>query len=299
MAHRVPERLGDLAGQRPPAQVGDGGGDHDRHVDPGLFARHVDGIERRLAVECVEHGLDQQQVHPALDQGARGLVIGGDEFVEGDVAHAGVVDIGRDRGGAVGRTEDAGDEARPPRARGLDRVRRFTGEARATDVQLMDHLFGTVVGLGDAGRVEGIGLDDVGAGLEIGDVDGGDDLGAAQGQQVVVALLGHGVIGEAGAAIGGLVEPVRLDHGAHGTVQDEDAGVELAHQHVAPRPHVEPRRAPVRWCARHLTRAIALAQQPRGGSCRRLAHARPSAAPAASPAPAAPAGRSPSTWEIA
>ena len=45
-----------------------------------------------------------------------------------------------------------------------------------------------VIGLGDRGRGEGVGLDDVGAGLEIAQVNVADGLGLRQRQQIVVAL---------------------------------------------------------------------------------------------------------------
>ena len=74
----------------------------------------LDGEDRRLGVEGVEDRLDQQQVGAAVDQAARLLGIGRAQLVEGDVAEAGIVDVRRDRRGAVGRPERAGDEARLP-----------------------------------------------------------------------------------------------------------------------------------------------------------------------------------------
>ena len=54
----------------------------------------LDGEERGLGVEGVEDGLDQQQVHAALHQAAGGLGVGRRQLVEGDVAQAGIVDVG-------------------------------------------------------------------------------------------------------------------------------------------------------------------------------------------------------------
>ena len=47
--------------------------------------------------------------------------------------------------------------------------------------------------------------------------------GWRQHQEIVVALEIVAKILEALAAIAGLVEPVALDHGAHGAVEDQDA----------------------------------------------------------------------------
>ena len=69
------------------------------------------GEDRRLGVQRVEDRLDQDDVGAAVDQAAQLLAIGDAQIVEGDGAVAGIVDVGRDRGGAVGRPERAGDEA--------------------------------------------------------------------------------------------------------------------------------------------------------------------------------------------
>jgi hypothetical protein len=77
--------------------------------------------------------------------------------------------------------------------------------------------------LRDAGRGERIGGDDVGPGAEIGEVDGAYGVRPAEIEEIVVAadLAIPGV--EACAAIAPLVEAERLDHRAHGAVEDEDA----------------------------------------------------------------------------
>ena len=71
-----------------------------------------DGEDRGLGVERVEDGLDQERIDAAGEQPAHLLGIGDAQLVEGDGAKAGIGDVGRDRGGAVGRADGAGDEAR-------------------------------------------------------------------------------------------------------------------------------------------------------------------------------------------
>jgi hypothetical protein len=53
-------------------------------------------------------------------------------------------------------------------------------------------------------------------------VDAGDDRGLSQRQQIVVALLVSAVRVEALAVIFVRAQSVRLDHGAHGAIQDQD-----------------------------------------------------------------------------
>ncbi len=226
VAHRVPEGLGGLPGEGAAGGVGDGAGDHDRQLDAVLVEHLLHGEDRRLGVEGVEDGFDEDQVGAALDQAAGRLGVVVHQLVEGDVAVAGVVDVRGDRAGAAGWTKHAGDEARPLRGfQGLG-IGHLAGDARAGDVQLIGQRLHAVVGLGYAGGVEGVGLEDVGAGIQVGLLDRGDDLGLAQQQQVVVALDVARPVGEARATVVGLVQLVALDHGAHAAVEDQDAFLE-------------------------------------------------------------------------
>ncbi len=222
MADRVPERGRRLARERAAGAVGDGAGDHHRQPAAALGERLLAGEDRRLGVQRVEDGLDQEQVGAAVDQPADLLGVGIAQLVEGDGAEAGIVDVGRHRGGAVGRPERAGDEARLAVVL-LGFERRAPGEPRAVAVQLVDDVLHAVIGLGDAGRGEGVGLENVGAGLRIGEVDRLDRLGLGQRQQVVVALQVAGAGGEALAAEMCFFELEALHLGPHRAVEHEDA----------------------------------------------------------------------------
>ncbi|MCY1284935.1 hypothetical protein D9M70_338560 [compost metagenome] len=223
VAHRVPEGFGGLPRQGAAGGVGDGAGNHDRQLEAQFLEHALHGEDRRLGVQGVEDGLDQDQVRAALDQAAGGLGVVLHQLVEGDVAVAGVVHVRGDGAGTAGRAEHAGDEARPVRRlQGLG-IGHLAGQARAFDVQLVDQLFHAVVGLGHAGGVEGVGLEDVRAGVQVGLLDGLDHVRAAQQQQVVVALHVARPVGEAGAAVVLFLQLVALDHGAHAAVEDQDA----------------------------------------------------------------------------
>ena len=126
--------------------------------------------DRRLGVERVEDRLDEDDLGAAVDEAPHLLGIGLAHLVEGDRAVAGIVHVGRDRQRAVRRADGAGDEAAAAVLR-LGEDRRLAGEARALAVQLVDDRLEAVVGLGDRGAREGVGLDDVGAGAEVVEVD--------------------------------------------------------------------------------------------------------------------------------
>ena len=83
-------------------------------------------------------------------------------------------------------------------------------------------VLGAVVGLGDPGRGERVGGDDVGAGAEVGEMQFAHRVGLRQDQDVIVAAQVARPIGEALPAIAGLVELEPLDLGAHGAVEHQD-----------------------------------------------------------------------------
>ncbi len=221
VAHRAPERRRRLAGEQPPRAIGDGAGDHHRHAHAAHLGDVGDGRDRRLGIERVENRFDQQQVGAALEQPFDLLGISGAQFVEGDRAKAGIGDVGRDRGGAIGRPDRARHEARTA-VLVLREIGRGAGELGALDIELMGNIRHAVVGLGDARRGEGVGGDDIGARAEIREVNVADLGRLAEDEQIVVAahLAVPGI--EARAPIAFLVEPERLDHGAHGAVEHQD-----------------------------------------------------------------------------
>ena len=218
---RIPERFRQLARQQAAGFVGDGARDHHGHVDAALFANLGDGVERRLGVQRVEDGFDQQQIGAAVEQPVDLLAIGFAQIVKGDGAVAGIGDVGRDRGGAVGRAERAGHEARLAVFRRHPFGRRAR-ELCAVAVELIGEVRHVVVGLRDRGRGERVGGDDVGAGAQIVGVDVLDRLRLRQDQQIVVAADVAVKIRKTLAAEGGLVILQALDHGAHGAVEHQD-----------------------------------------------------------------------------
>src|SRR5262249_29172933 len=133
--------------------------------------------ERRLRLEDVLLGLDDQQVDAALDQRAGLLVEDLDQAPEADVAEGGVVGRGQEAGGpdragheAVGAGCLAGDLSRP--AVDLDRVVR---EPPLVELQ--------------AAPLEGVGLEHLGAGIEHGAVDALDDVGTIEDERLMALAL--------------------------------------------------------------------------------------------------------------
>ena len=222
VAHGMPEARRGLARQGAARQIGDGARDHHRQAGPQIFEHLVDAGQRRLGIERVEDGLDQDQVRTALDQGAGGFGIGDAQVVERHGTVAGIVDVRRNGGRAVGRPDRARDEARPAVLL-LGEVGRLTREAGTLAVQFDCQRLHAVIGLGDGGARKGVGLDDVGAGQEVIEVDGPDGVGLCEVEEVIVAAQIARPLDEAAAAEVGLRELVTLNHRAHGAVEHQDA----------------------------------------------------------------------------
>ena len=182
----------------------------------------IDGGKRRLGVQGVEDRLDDQNIRAALDQRGCRLGIGRAQIVEAHRAKARIIDVGRNRGGAIGRPQGAGDEAALA-VLGLRLVGRFARKPRRGKIQFGDKLFHPIVGLRNPRRTECIRFDDVGTGLEIGEINGLDRLRLGEAQEIVVASQVARPIRKARAAKFGFAELVLLDHRAHGAVEHQNS----------------------------------------------------------------------------
>ena len=144
-----------------------------------------------------------------------------DQLVKGDIAKAGVVDIWRDGGGAVGWADGTGNKAGFVRcAIGIGRC---FGDFCCCDVDVISLGFHAIIGHGDGGGVEGVGADDVSANFEICLMNFFDHLGFGEGEEVIVAFDVLVPIGKFLTTIIFFPEFVALDHGAHGAINDQDA----------------------------------------------------------------------------
>ncbi len=219
----VPERLDRLSRQRPSARVRDRPRHHQWDIEPALIQQAPHREERSLAVERIEDRLDHEQVDPALEERVGLSAIGGGELRERDVPETRIVDVGRKRRSAVRRPEDADHEAWPLGRAHCHRVGFAARELRRGHVELVHRVFCPIVALRDHLGVERIGLEQVGTGLEVAAVDLGDDVGPRDGQEIIVATQILGMRAEPLPAEILLLQRVRLDHRAHGAVEDEDA----------------------------------------------------------------------------
>ncbi len=235
MHHRDPEGVDGLPREVAAREVGDRDRGHHRKARAAFVERAHDARERRLGVEGVEGGLDQQQVHAAVDQAQGLLVVGRFELGIAHGPSAGVVDVARERGRLVRRPERTGDPARPVRLRGRGRVDSLARGAGGGDVDVVDERLGAVVGLRDAVGVERVGLDDVRARGQVFAVGGLHEIRPAQVQELVVALDVLRPALEPLAPVVLLGQPMGLQQRAHRPVDDEHTPLELSHERFVPR----------------------------------------------------------------
>ena len=171
MGDGVPEGLQRLPREGAAAAVGHRHRDHERNADAtrceDLLHRH----DRRLGIERVEDGLDEEQIHAAVEQRLDLFGVGLADLIEGGRTEAGVVHIGREGERAVGRADRTGDEEGPAGLLCSNPVHRSSGDLGGRDVELARELLEPVVGLRDPLRREGVGLDDVGSRAQILAVD--------------------------------------------------------------------------------------------------------------------------------
>ncbi len=223
MADRVPEPGRGLAGEGAAREVGDGAGDHQRQAQSGLGKDLLGREDRRFGVQRVEDRLYKDKVGAAVHQPADLPAIGGPQVVERHGTVAGIVHVRGDRRGAVGGPQRTRHEAAPA-VLGLGAAAGVANQLGAASVEVIDPLLHRVVGLGNDGRGEGVGLDDVGARDGVAVVDLLDRLRLGEDQEVVVALL-RVVVDRTGPVSREVVlresEPLNLR--PHGAVEDQDA----------------------------------------------------------------------------
>ena len=200
---------------------GQGGGDLGawQHA-PGQLDRHLDlqrhdpvqghhgpprPVDGRLGRQQVEHRLDQEEVHAALQQAQRLLLVGVAQVGVGDLAQ------GRELGA---RAHAPGHPSGTVRRGELGRHR--FGDLGAGAADLTGPVGQAVLGQHDRGRPERPRFDHVAADLVEGAVDLGDQVGAGVDQDLVAAL-------ELGPTEVLRAQTQQLQVGAHGAVEDEDA----------------------------------------------------------------------------
>ncbi len=191
----------------------DGGLDRQRAA--GLGEGLAGAEDRRLDLEDVLGGLDDDQVGAAFDQATRLFGEDLDQGGEGDVAQG---RVGRRRQ-EPGRSDRAGDEA--------VLAGRLAGDFGRLDVDLQRVLAEAPLLELQPRALEGVGLDHLGARLQHRVVDALDHVGPVQHQRLVALALQAAVV---------LLGQVELLQGrAHAAVEDDDAllgrGYEIALGH--------------------------------------------------------------------
>ena len=208
------DAAGDVGADEGGAELLDGDLDHDGHVPAGViadigcevafFEDGEGGAQGALDLEDVLRGFEEEDIGAAVEQAADLRGVAGVHGVPVDVAE-------RDEFGA--RSHGADDEARA--VGGGELFTRGAGNFGGGLVQLVYAVHEVLVLHGVQLRVEGIGLDAIGAGGEEVLVDALDDLGAGEQQDLGAVLPAEVVAVE--IEVGDVV-----DGGAHRAVEEED-----------------------------------------------------------------------------
>ena len=205
--HRVEGAQGraDLGAEQHPAGELDRHLHLDRHLAAGVAHRTAAGLHRRLGLEQVVAGLDEEQVDSAFEQPAGEHLVGVAKVDEADLAE------GRK---LRARPHAAGDIARAVRRRVAARdLLRQPGRGEG---ELLGALRDLVLGEHDRQGAERVRLDDVDANLQERAVQLLDDVRAREAQHLVATLerLAAEVVG---------AELAQLQVGARRSVIDDDA----------------------------------------------------------------------------
>ena len=198
------QRRADLgAGQHPAGHL-NGDLNLQRHLPPDRGHGPAATVDGCLGPEQVVLGLDDEQVHPAVQQ-APGLDLEG-------VAQLGIADLAQRRQLGA-RPHRSGHPPGSP-VSGVA-VGRLPGDAGRGQVDLVGLIGDAVLGQRHGERPEGSGFHRVHPQAQVQVVHPGDELGPGEAQQLVAAL-------QVGAAEIILAERLFLDVGSEGAVVDEN-----------------------------------------------------------------------------
>ncbi len=223
MCDGIQESLRRLAGQGAAAGIGDRARNKDRQIDAFAIEILLDCENSRLGVQGIEYRLDQQDIGATVDKPRHGLGINIHQLFKSGVPEPRIVDVRRDRGRSISRTQNTGHKTRLVRRVGTDIVGHAPGDTRSFVVQGVNMVFHTVISHGDRGGIEGVGFQNIDARVQKPAVNFLDHIGPGQRQQVVIAFLGKRVVDEPITPIVGLFQLVSLYHCAHCAVDDEDS----------------------------------------------------------------------------
>jgi hypothetical protein len=146
-------------------------------------------------------------------------------LIKGDGAVVWPVDIRGQGRRAVSRPQRTHDKNAPVEL-GFAPAGGADADLRGGAVEVRDDGLGLVIGLGDAGAVEGVGGDEVGAGRDETSMDLLDQRGLRQAENVVVAPQVVRMPAETCAAEITFRELAGLDHRAFGSFENGDAPLE-------------------------------------------------------------------------
>ncbi len=198
------ERRADLRAEQHGAGGLDGQRRDDDRVRRQVGHRAPGADDRRLRLEQVRAGLDDQRVGAAAQQPRRVLVVGVAQLAERDVA---------ERGQLGARADRAEHPAGPPVRRG-ELVRDGAGDRRAGVRQLADAPGYPVLAEVAEVRAERVRGDAVSARRQVGAVDAAHHVRPGDVQHLVAAVVAVEVLG---------CHVARLEHRPHGAVRDDDA----------------------------------------------------------------------------
>ena len=222
MRDRSVERLNGLAGEVAAAHVDRGEG-HQHRDAPALLLEHgLDSVQRRLRVQRIEYGLDQQDVDAAVEQSSHRVRVRIHHLVERDAAVPGIVDIRGDGQRPVCRPNAASDELGLVRTPVRVLVRDLPRQTCRLSVDLVDMRFESELRQPEARGRKCIGRQDVRAGIQVLGLRPLDQAGLRQHQDIDAAPKFPVVVDEPLPPEFALSQPQRLKHYAPGPIHHHD-----------------------------------------------------------------------------
>ena len=217
MCHTDQESLQSLPAERASGLVVDRHTEHQRHLHARLTCSLAECVDAGFGIQRVENGLHEHSIHTALEQGDELLQIGSSQLVERYAAESRVIHIRTHGASLVGGPDAGHNEARPVGCGEF--VSHRPCQTHGSLIDFLHQMFAMIISQRDALTAECIGADDVCSGLQITPVDIGYHIGAGEREHIIVALHLPLDVGKQIAPEILLLQPIRLNHSAHGTIK--------------------------------------------------------------------------------
>ena len=220
MGHADDKSLQNLPTQNTSSLIDDCHAEHQGNLNARLFLCNLESTNGSLSVERIIDSLEQDGIHPTLQEGRNLLYVGSGKLIEGQGSQGRIVDVRTHGKRLVGRPNGRNHKARLLR-RG-EFISHFSRNAYSSTIDFLHIVLAMIISHADSLCTESISRNDIGSCQKIASMDILNDVRSRKHQNVVVTLHLTRNIAEAVTTKILLSQMIGLNHGTHRSIEPQD-----------------------------------------------------------------------------